>query len=90
MPGKPIPFAAVQRYLPSFALLVITSLSSLSADRITDPLPSIVHVTLGAGFPDVMHVSVMASLSLTVTFPGTTCAFGWSVKEDAKNVSIEF
>ena len=60
--GKPIPFAAVQRYLPSFVLFVMTSLSLFSADRITDWLPSVVQVTFGAGFPDVRHVSVMTSL----------------------------
>ena len=62
LPGKPIPFATVQRYLPSFVLLVITSSSLLSDDRITDWLPSVVQVTVGAGFPDVRHVSVMVSL----------------------------
>lgn len=79
VPGKPIPFAAVQRYPPSFVLLVISSSSLLSSDRITDWLPSVVQVTFGAGFPDVRHVSVMVSLWLTVTFPGMTWAVGWSI-----------
>lgn len=60
--GKPISFTTVQRYLPSFILPVITSSSLLSADRITEWLPSVVQVTFVAGFPEVRHVSVMASL----------------------------
>ena len=60
--GKPIPFAAVQRYPPSFVLLVIASSSLLTDDRITDWLLSIVQETFGAGFPDVRHVSIMVSL----------------------------
>lgn len=79
VPGKPIPFAAVQRYPPSLVLLVITRSSLLSSDKITDWLPSVVQVTFGAGFPDVRHVSVMVSLWLTVTFPGITWAVGWSI-----------
>ena len=63
MLGKPIPLEAVQRYLPSFDLLVTISSSLLSADRIADDvLPSAVHVTLGEGFPDVIHLSVITSL----------------------------
>lgn len=60
--GKPISFVTVQRYLPCFFLPVITSSCLLPADRITEWRPSVVQVTFGAGFPEVRHVSVMASL----------------------------
>ena len=76
--GVPTPFLAVQLYLivlPVSGLVIFTMVSDDVLES-TSELPTFVHVTLGSGCPDALHVSTKVNPSLTMAVSFETSTFG--------------